>query len=321
MIVTVDNLTNLDSEPVTLTETGDDTGIFRIVPSFPTGGAGSGVGVLEIDAEDDIETTYVNEHNDVGATVNLVGTTTGVLFGDTNKSAKVRSLDASLILQENVGLITFDAYQLLVGDVVPAGTGYPDPQSGDASEILKFVVGIVTSFPAQTGVPDPHPYKRLAQDRRVALGSVEADTTGLRVPIVVDEVSNLLSGNMSLRFDPTRYEVSQVTVTEQTSGFMVASNVVDGQLRIAFAGAQSEAEGTAPIPQRAAAAADGPDRCPTPAVRRDLLERTAMSVWKWSRTSRRSCSRRSSRCRRTGRTPSTPKRPCATRCRRPARSS
>jgi len=198
--------------------------------------------VLLVDAEDTILIEYTDVSDDVGATVVVDTTATGVLWGDTSKNGTVRALDASLILRENVGLETFDSYQLLVGDV-NRGAGAPNPIADDAVYILQYAVGIISSFPVQGATPEPHPYKLLADSRRLALGAPLAQASGVALPLVVNEVDGILSGNLTLRYDPRRVSIGAIESTAQTSDFLVEGNAADGTLRIAFAGAAAQASG------------------------------------------------------------------------------
>ncbi len=262
--VEVENMTNLDIETVTLTETDVDSGIFEINPGVPNPGMPTlpglpaNDGILQIGDTDPIEVRY-DDIAAQGEPIELIANSFGVLWGDTSKSGTVSSLDASLILSDVVGLLVppLDGYQLLVGDVNPSAVGYPDPIPDDASQILRFVVELPPDindpsllFPVQespNNVPNPHPYKVVPDARSLALGPPETSALGISVPIVVSEVDGLYAGSMTLGFDSSQYEVGKVSTTDETSDFLVASNVVDGRLMIAFAGAESSSEGSAAI--------------------------------------------------------------------------
>ena len=112
------------------------------------------------------------------------------------------------------------------------------------------MVQLITSFPVQDGVntPNPHPYKAVPDVRSLALGAPESSSAGgLSVPIVVSEMDGVEGGNLTLGFDPSQYKVGEVTTTAGTDGFLVASNVIDGRLLIAFAGAESVSGGAGAI--------------------------------------------------------------------------
>ena len=79
--------------------------------------------------------------------------------------------------------------------------------------------------------------------RTIALGEIEQQESLLRLPVLLDETQDLLSGQMRIAFDPEAYRVVRVTPAEATSDFLVVSNAVDGELSIAFAGARASAGG------------------------------------------------------------------------------
>ena len=240
--VTVTNQANSDVETVTLTEDGINSSDFKATPPFPTSSTDA-AGVLWVGAEDGILIEYTDTSDDVGATVVISTTSTGILWGDTSTNGTIRALDAALILQNWVAPVPFfTPYQNLAGDVNP-GTPYPElPVSDDATKILQYVVGLITSFPVE-GSPLPHPYKPLAVNRRLALGAPLSQPMGVAVPLMVDEVDGILSGDLVVTYDAAMYRVGAVELTDGTSDFLLASNAVDGTLRIAFAGAQAQSEG------------------------------------------------------------------------------
>ena len=278
VVVEVRNMNpgNPDLELVTLIETDPatgltdpNTGIFTInplgtpSPGLPTSPSSGAVGVLKIGDTDVIEV----RHDDIGEPVDLTASSFGALWGDTSTNGTLSALDASLILIHAVtpggsfvDPLPLASYRMLVGDVHP-GAGYPDPDEWDASLILRVVVELpaltdpgwpLGVFPVQVSthnIPNPHPYKPLSNARSLALGATERSTTGglLWVPVVVSEMDGVLAGNLTLAFDPTQYKVGDVSTTAGTADFLVASNVVDGRLRIAFAGAESRSEGAGTI--------------------------------------------------------------------------
>ena len=252
--VTVENMSagNPDLEAVILYETTATSGIFTIDPPMPTSTSGfAGDNILQVGDKDPIEVRY-DDIAAQGQPIELIAYSFGVLWGDASKNGTVRALDAAMVLADWV-LPFLDPYQLLVGDVDPGPYGggyvYPDPEPWDASLILQYTVGLITSFPVQNtnNIPNPHPYKQVPDARSLALGAPESSEGSLFVPVVVSELDGVLAGNMTLSFDPAQYEVGEVSVTEGTADYLVASNVIDGRLRIAFAGAQSSSQGPGAI--------------------------------------------------------------------------
>ena len=236
-------------ETVTLWETGVNTAIFQLPGGAPTSSAAGSAedGTLQVSPQDLIETDYVDELRDDGSLATLTAATSGTLWGDTSGNGTLRALDASLILQENVGSVTFDAYQTLVGDVSAPGVGAIPLNGFDAVLILRYVVGLEASFPdVESGTP-VHPYKRAAIGRRLALGSPEAIDGLVQLPLVVSEAEDLLAGNLTIGFDPAQIRIAGVTGSDLTGNYEVASHVEDGQLRIAFAGTESRGVGQGSI--------------------------------------------------------------------------
>jgi hypothetical protein len=249
VLVTVRNLDVAgEIESVTLTETGTNTGIFQIAGGLATSTSSTpGDGVLQVSPQDDIEVEYVDVLTNSGATATLIENVYGALWGDTSGNGTVRALDAGLILQENVGAVTFSAYQTLVGDVSEPGVGGIPLNGFDAVLILRYVVGLETSFPdVESGNP-VHPYKRAATGRRLALGEPELIDGRVQLSLLVSEAEDLVAGNLILGFDPAQIRIAGVTGSELTGAFEVASNVVDGKLRIAFAGTESRGTGQGSI--------------------------------------------------------------------------
>lgn len=94
-------------------------------------------------------------HNYTGEWVSIVefrlfntdGTSPEVVWGDATGDGQLSALDASLMLQHSVGLITFDADQLSLTDV--SGNGEVSPF--DASLVLQRVVELIDCLPVEPG--------------------------------------------------------------------------------------------------------------------------------------------------------------------------
>ena len=251
--VTVSNNTNSDIETVSLEETGDNTGIFRAVPPLSTNGAvaSSGDGLLQVGFDDAIVVTYIDLLDDDSMLKVISAAVTGVLWGDTSVNDKVGALDASLILQRSVQVIRFTDHQILVGNVNGSSEDNPFDQSditaADAALVLQYAVGIINVFPVQSGNPHPHPYKRVMDERKVTLGTPEQNGSLLSLPVQMDETSDVLSGQMRLKFDPNQHRIASVTPAERTADYLVSSNVVEDELLIAFAGAEARGAGAGSV--------------------------------------------------------------------------
>lgn len=89
-----------------------------------------------------------------------------------DKNGAVSHYDASLILQNYVGTLSFTSLEAMAADV----SGDGNATAFDAALILQYVVGIITSFPAGTDwifVPDSYSYTGLSSN------VTNADFTGI----------------------------------------------------------------------------------------------------------------------------------------------
>ena len=242
--VTVENTTTPDTETITLTETGIATGIFRATPKASTGSGGTiGDGTIDLAPQETLTVTYDDALNAVGGPETVSATVSGVLWGDASVNDKVGALDASRILQRSILLISFSSYQSAVSNVdASSHNNFLDGSSItalDAAYVLKFVVGLISEFPAQTAVPDPNIYKKVIDHRRLAFGEPTGDGIGLRLPILIDETRDVVSGMLELQYDPAQYRVKGVETGEATKGFLVASRIEVGSVWVALAGAEA----------------------------------------------------------------------------------
>ena len=71
--------------------------------------------------------------------------TVGDTYGDVDNNGEVQAYDASLTLQNSVGIIEFEDWQIIRADV----DGNGEIQAYDASLILQYVVGIIDHFPVE----------------------------------------------------------------------------------------------------------------------------------------------------------------------------
>ena len=250
---TVTNNTNGDVETITLTETGINTGIFRATPPATTGSgsATSGDGIVQVSAHDNITVRYADALDVNGGLQNIDATVQGVLWGDTSDNAKLGALDASQILQRSITFLSFNAYQETVANVDGSSGDNPFDSSSitafDATQVLQYVVGIITTFPVQVGVPNPHPYKKVVDERLISFGQAQQQGARMRLPIVLDETRDVLSGQFKIAYDAKAYRVLGVKNTANTADYLVATNAAEGELLIAMAGAQSHAAGEGAI--------------------------------------------------------------------------
>ena len=176
------------------------------------------------------EKFFFNERDPVATTRNGSVQILERLFGDVSGSREVTAFDAALLLKSTVGL--FAISDTVTADVSGDGT----ISAFDASFILRFVVGIITQFPAQTGGIS----KVVLAERNISIGDVEDLSDGrFAVPILIDEMDGILSGQLELSFDSTKLKPLDVTTSDLTSDYLFAHNAQDGRIRLSFAGAES----------------------------------------------------------------------------------
>lgn len=86
-----------------------------------------------------------------------------------------------------------------------------------------------------------------AQDsvpRQVRLGESRVDGDTLVVPVVIDDLSGVLAGDIDLLFDSAAVSAITARSTELLAGFLFISNPVADTLKIAFASAQEVSSGS-----------------------------------------------------------------------------
>ncbi|MBT5329633.1 MAG: T9SS type A sorting domain-containing protein [Gemmatimonadetes bacterium] len=251
---TVTNNDNGDVEMVTLLETGPNTGVFQATPPAITasGSASVGDGTVQLSAHDDITVSYADAFNDNGGLQVISTSVLGVLFGDTSDNNKLGAFDAAQILKNSVLFTTFSSYQSAVGNVDGSlHDNMWDPTRSitpyDASLVLQRVVGLISVFPIQGGIPDPHPYKKSVDRRLLAFGEAVQIGNSLKVPILLDETRDVRSGMIELSYDPTQYRVSSVKTAEASKDYLISSAIEGGSVRVALAGAQAKHTGEGAI--------------------------------------------------------------------------
>ena len=263
-----DPATGGDVVTVTLDEVAGSPGVFRADPPVETESgtpvADNKLQVSIVHAVDNILITYEDAAPADADQPTRELSLTGVFWGDTSMNNKLGGLDASQILQRSVDSesMTFTLYQYLVGNVdgsTDDGYGaalfsYGGITAADASMVLRKAVflepveGEGPNFPVQSGSPI-HPYKRVMDERRIALGSPEIEGSVVSLPVVMDETEGLFSGQLKIGFDSAQYRLVGVSGTEYTADHLVASNAIGDELLIGFAGAQASGAGEGAILQ------------------------------------------------------------------------
>ena len=160
------------------------------------------------------------------------------MLGDVSGNGEVSAYDASLVLQGVVGLITlpdpeWPAFVLTTADV----TGNGAISALDASWILQYSVGIANRFPVERGGIAE---KQVASAREIVLGPVETRRDGhIWVPVRIDEMSGVLSGEMEWSFDATVLKPVEVVTGALIPDYLSVANILPDRIRFCFAGAES----------------------------------------------------------------------------------
>ena len=117
------------------------------------------------------------------------------IYGDVTGDGRVTALDAAVVLQACVGLVTLTPEQEIRANVSGGGgvTAY------DAALIMQYVVGLSTKFPVEGGLVAPALTGRVYT---ISVGKICTKANErIVVPISVDDASGILSGKFSLTYD------------------------------------------------------------------------------------------------------------------------
>lgn len=76
-----------------------------------------------------------------------------------------------------------------------------------------------------------------ANPRHVWLGEARTDGDALIVPLVIDDLSGVVAGDVNLRFDGTAVDSITAESTDLLGGFFFLANAVGDTLKMAFASA------------------------------------------------------------------------------------
>ena len=165
------------------------------------------------------------------------GSVTVATYGDVSDDGNITSYDASLILQHCVKLIDLESppyppYALSVADV----TSYKGATAYDASYVLRCAAGIIDRFPVEERYIKLSQPKPIVGHKVIGLGTIIRMADGsLSVPIVIDQMEGVFSGEMELRFDPSAVRPIGIHKANLTRNYFLVSRVSEGVLRIAFA--------------------------------------------------------------------------------------
>ena len=245
---TVTNAISGESEGVILTETGVNTGVFQArVPTIAGASGTHNDGVLSLASWDTLSVSYTDSLSSQGglSTVNDI-TRVVNLFGDVQSNDQIQAFDAARLLAISVGLVSSNTQTTLVGDVDGGGA----IQAFDASLVLQYVVRLIDRFPVQTDFtadPKNHPFEKPVLSNVIALGDLEAQGDGTYlVPVQLSEREGVLSGTLTFGAD-AGVEIMDVMLANDYGSFMVAHNSTDEGVKVAFAGSQSDLNGSGDV--------------------------------------------------------------------------
>ena len=187
----------------------------------------------------------------------------------------ISAMDAAWVLKYSIGLIEFLECQIAAADV----TGNGSVSAMDAAKILKYSIGLINQFPVGKDwcfLPESCYYQNLQQDflnenyTGVVYGDVthnwspslvmeDEDTeyngiislnnvTGnpgevVNVPINLQYAEDVISARIMLTYNSTLVTFQEVNLTSLTEGFLMYSNNLSEEVRIAFAGLYPIEEG------------------------------------------------------------------------------
>ncbi|MGI6458005.1 MAG: PKD domain-containing protein [bacterium] len=172
------------------------------------------------------------------------------LWGDLNADDLPGAVDASLVLQHNVGLIDSfpgyppDEYPEYYPDPVNMGTAYPpaadvshDGLLGtmDASYLLKHFALLITHFPSdinQDGIgPDAHGYAKTIysqhQAERTLRMRVDPEEDDFRLTVSLDDAAGVCGLQVGMRYDPQQLVLLEDSVQLEVPGGLLAVNARD----------------------------------------------------------------------------------------------
>lgn len=248
--VTITNVVSSEVEGLTLTETGNNTGIFQLrVPTIQGASGTDNDGVLTIASWDTLGAAYIDVLTSTAVSDTLRDTTYAVnLFGDAQRNDQVQAFDSSKILNFSVGAETPAFRDSLVSDL--DGDGFI--LAVDATYVSQYVVSIINRFAVQTdstfSSPSDslknHPFLKPALGQSiVAFGDPLPQTDGTYLlPVELGDRAGVLSGTFQIGHDPN-IQVLNVIPATPFQNHIFAHNPQSDNLRIAFSGTKATEEG------------------------------------------------------------------------------
>jgi parallel beta-helix repeat protein len=175
------------------------------------------------------------------------------ILGDVSLNGNVQAFDASKVLKHVVGSELLNTLQLSVADV----SGATGVTTYDASLILQYSVGLISSFPAEVGDAPASPmldkktrsYLALQKVDNVNL-SVKGTSVnfgeGFTIPIDISNTKGVTAVQIEIDVNSKLYSVSDVTLADEFSEYNMSFyfNENTEKLIVAIAGSRPmEAEG------------------------------------------------------------------------------
>ncbi|MDR1738816.1 MAG: T9SS type A sorting domain-containing protein [Candidatus Symbiothrix sp.] len=154
-------------------------------------------------------------------------------LGDVSRNGTVNPYDASLVLQQAVGNITFDADQQLLADVNSSAT----VNSYDASLILQYSVGLITSFKTLPQLIAAHSKLQNA-NAEIVFGTItQNEASQIFVPLSLTIGNKIKSIDLQMTFDAEHLALAQIERNNLPTGISYAQNndFSSGKINISIA--------------------------------------------------------------------------------------
>jgi hypothetical protein len=154
------------------------------------------------------------------------------LMGDVTLNGTIQAYDATFVLKHIATLITLNAKQLIVADV----SGSVGVTAFDASLILQFAVGLISTFPAEFLIP-VGPYSSNAE---LTIGNTTVmPGEDFDLPLSLSNVDEVFAGQMTLSFDPEILDVIEIISLMPEMTVLSKIDQTNGTIHLTFAGVES----------------------------------------------------------------------------------
>jgi len=158
------------------------------------------------------------------------GLLTVKLYGDVTDNGQISSYDAAKILRYIVGLEDLSGEALLLADV----NGINGVTTYDAALILMKLVDKIIIFPVlDEGAAAP---PALLTARKLSVGATQIKNKTVKVPLELDVADDVVSGDITIGFDPIALKFAKAIETNLTEGYALLTKDENDEVRICFAG-------------------------------------------------------------------------------------